>query len=53
MLKKIIELHKFFVRVSKNYMEGRKFRYIYYYPIAYIKFMYYGIQDSKKLTIYR
>jgi hypothetical protein len=46
-MKKFIELHKWFVKVSPGYMEGTsRFFYYTYYPVAYIKFMYYSYTNK-------
>ncbi len=42
-LKGFVEHHKFFVRISPSYMQGTNMvMYYLYYPIAYLKFMYYS-----------
>lgn len=44
---KIIELTKFFIKTSKEYKGNFTIKDIIYYPIAYIKFMYYSLRDYK------
>ncbi len=48
-IKKIIELHKFFVKTTPSYVgnnDGKlSIKAKLYYPIAYIKFMYYSLFD--------
>jgi hypothetical protein len=53
---KVIGLHRFFVRKSQFYLHGNwacyeggefSLREILYYPIAYTKFMFWGIRDLK------
>ena len=46
-MKKIIELHKFFVKESKSYVAPFRAKDYLYYPIAYFKFMYNSLNDSK------
>ena len=41
-IKKFIERHKFFVTQSRVYIGKYSFKDKLYYPIAYIKFMYYS-----------
>lgn len=50
-MKKFIYLHQFFVKESKSYVGVKKgdryeyeFKDILYFPIAYIKFMYYSFK---------
>lgn len=53
-MKKIIEHHKFFVMASSKYInwnfkngQWRRFLFhVIYYPIAYIKFMYYSYKED-------
>lgn len=50
-VKKIIELHRFFVKESYWYMKGTpRIPYYLKYPIAYIKFMWNSLQDIKNQT---
>ncbi len=50
MFRKIIEAHKFFVHISPGFMKGtNRVTYYLYYPIAYLKFMWYSYQDAKRL----
>lgn len=44
-LKNLYECHKFFVKESKTYVAPFRFKDWCYYPIAYIKFMWYSIID--------
>ncbi len=44
-MKKLIESHCFFVRESVNYIKPFKVKDYLYYPIAYLKFMYYQIKN--------
>lgn len=48
-IKQYKELHKFFVKKSNTYMYPWTIKKILYYPIAYIKFMYYSINDAKSI----
>jgi hypothetical protein len=45
-MKKLINLHKFFVKESYSYINPFRFKDYLYYPIAYIKFMYYSLKNS-------
>lgn len=42
---KVIQLHKFFVKQSKSYVAPFTLKTYLYYPIAYIKFMWYSVGD--------
>jgi hypothetical protein len=42
-MKRFIELHRFFVKESKSFVDLNKCKNLFYYPIAYIKFMSYSL----------
>ena len=45
-MKNITSLHKFFVKESKTYAAPFTWRTYLYYPIAYIRFMYFSLRDK-------
>lgn len=46
-MKKFLELHRWFYRESKKYLNGYSLKNILYFPIAYVKFMYRSLLDAK------
>jgi len=44
-MKKILKAHKVFVRETPSYIKGTSLRHKMYYPIAYIRFMYFSIKN--------
>jgi hypothetical protein len=42
-MKNIIKAHRFFVKESKSFVDLKKWRNKLYYPIAYLKFMWYSL----------
>jgi len=56
-IKQIIEAHRFFVRKTPHYLNGNwncykplTWKQRMYYPVAYIKFMYYELRDTLTTT---
>jgi hypothetical protein len=46
-MKNIIAHHRFFVKESKSFVDLKKWSNKLYYPIAYIKFMYYSLKPKQ------
>lgn len=52
-MEKIIDLHRFFVKQSKTYAAPFTFKTYCYYPIAYVRFMWYSIGDVIRANKYQ
>jgi len=49
-MKKFLELHRFFVKITPEYIGPLNFRDGIYYPVAYVRFMWFSYYYDWKIS---